>query len=164
MLTTKQLQEIFVNSKTLTETKFKNAVKQAKKSNLSVEQYLIDKKGFHDEVLYKMAADYYKYNYIDLSKTRITKKILVITPESLAQKNQVVIFEKDDKKKIIKIATACPHDYPTIEFLERKTGYMSEIYVTTPANIKKAVDQYRKTFEQEFKELLKTTEDEEIKF
>lgn len=155
MLTETQIHDIFLSTKTMTEEDFNKALNAAKKAKISLEDFLIEKKKFHEEVLYKMAAKYYKLPFIDLTNKRISKDNLIIIPEEMAQKHQTIIIDKNDNKKQIVIATAKPNDYETIEFLEKKTGAKAKIYVTTPAIIETAIAQYRKSFEQEFKEMLK---------
>lgn len=156
MLNKFQIHDIFLSTRTMTEKDFNKALRAAERAKMSLEDFLIQKKKFHDEVLYKMAADYYKIPFIDLSNKRISKENLIIIPEEMAQKHQTIVIDQNKLKKQIVIALARPNDYETIEFLEKKTGCKAILYITTPDIIESAIAQYRKSFEQEFKEMLKS--------
>jgi type IV pilus assembly protein PilB len=148
MFNDKQLEKILVKSEILMKDKFLELAQEAQKLGKKTENYLIEKKLLTPLLLYENAASFYKLPFIDLKNQTIRKDILFIIPEPIASTHQIIAFDSDNKQ--IKIAVLDPEDLEIFEFIKKKTGLEPLIHLTTPDNIKDALNQYHKSLKAEF--------------
>lgn len=164
MLDTNIIQEILLNQQLTTEDEFKSLVIDAKKANLSLEQFLFKKKIITEESLYELVAKKTNVDFVNLKEVPVRKDILFSFPEPLAQSHHTVCF--DATEDVLKVATLTPHDVQLLDFLQKTTDKKIEAYLTTPSGLDEALKQYQKGLEAEFKDITKTEDtpaDDEIK-
>ncbi|TSC96326.1 MAG: Type II secretion system protein E [Parcubacteria group bacterium Athens1014_10] len=145
MLTTKQIKEIIINNKILSEKEFTDIGPEIKKSKLSLEEYLYEKKIISEDLFYEAVANYFNIPFINLKNKIILPDILQLIPESIAKTHKIIAFEKDDQ--ILKLACLDPKNLEIFDFIERKTNLKLKIFITTPLIIKETLKQYRKPLE-----------------
>lgn len=151
MLTSKQLKNILIKQGIISGKELELNLKEAKKENVPLEEYLKSKKLVSEEEIYQAAADYFKVPYIELKNLTIRKDILLLIPEPIAQTHKIIAFDKDEKE--LKIAALDPQDLEIFEFLRKKTGLDIKIHLTTPENLRDTLKQYHKGLKAEFKKI-----------
>ena len=144
-------------------------VKEAKEKdpNMALEAYLLKEKKMPEELLYRIAAQFYKLPFINLREHPIRQDILFLIPEPIAVSHKVVAFEKTDEE--LKVATMEPTDLQTFEFIRRKTNLKLRVYYTNPGSLETALKLYRQSLSAELGSLTSVShkgegeEDEEEK-
>ncbi len=116
-------------------------------SNLnSVESVFIELKKdstIDQEKLLMAEAAYYHFKYIDLLGTEITRDIVNVLPQNLAENYKLVVFGKRDKN--LQVALTNPAELKgqeAVEFIARQNGLNVEYYLTSVASFNQAFKQY----------------------
>ena len=129
-----------------------------KTKKTSLEVYLIKNKVISEELLYETAAQFFKVPFINLRDKKISKEILELIPEPIAQAHHLIALEKENKS--LKIACLDPEDLQTFEFIEKKVGLQLVINLTSPSSLKEALKQYHTTLEAAVQKITKKKEEE----
>ena len=125
----------------------KNYTAAALKTKKDLEQYLVDERIIDELELYNYAAEEMGVPFISLQGKEIKKEILNIVPAPLAQMHQMIAFSAT--KKEMCLAMLDPLDIQTTEFIQRKTGLIPKVYLTTPTDIKDALRRYHADLNEE---------------
>jgi|SRR3989344_4807243 len=136
--------------------KISRELASSKKSPLS--EVLLEKDLITDENLGKLIADFLQIPFVNLQKEAIPLEILRIIPEEVAEKQLAILFGKDEKG--FKIATSDPKNTDFINMAAKKTGSNLSIFFSTPRDIKKSLNLYKKELQNTFDELIKEQLDE----
>jgi len=149
MLDDKLLKDILLETGTFNKEGVAALVKEAKEhdAKISLESYLLKVKKMPEEMLYRIAAQYYKLPYVNLRDQPIRQDILFLIPEPIAQSHKVIAFEKTPEE--LRIATMEPTDLQTFEFIKRKSNLRVKVYYTNPASFDAAIKQYRQSLRAE---------------
>ena len=147
-------QEGKINENQLSAIKLESA-----NSGVYVEE-IIRKRNLVDETeLSKAKAKSLGVEYIDPSTLTIDSETLDLISAELAKKYLSVPF--DLKKGLLHLAMADPLDIPSIEILERKTGYKIKPYLSLPDKIQKTIiSQYGKSIGKDISDVLGSVESE----
>ncbi|HOY56337.1 MAG TPA: GspE/PulE family protein [bacterium] len=97
----------------------------------------------NQESLLMAEAAYYHFKYIDLLGTEITRDIVNILPQDLAENYKLVVFGKHDKT--LQVALTNPAELKgqeAVEFIARQNGLNVEYYLTSLASFNQAFKQY----------------------
>jgi len=105
------------------------------------------------EELIKLEAYILGIPFVSLDKEIIPPAILKIIPEPIARSHNIIAFRK--KENTLEVAMLDPEDLRTIEFLKKTANLKILPRLTTPEGIKNALQQYQKTLEAEFGEIIK---------
>jgi len=159
MINQKDLEEILLQNKILTEKQVKEAKDKAKKRGEIFESYLIEQKIISPELLYETAAKYYNLPFIELKNKTIRKDILETIPEITAQAHQTIAFDKTRKELLI--ATLDISNIELFDFLAKKTQLEVKIHITGPKDIQEVLKQYHKGLSAEFEEMEKDSQSDE---
>jgi type IV pilus assembly protein PilB len=155
-----QLKAFMMDGGLITSEKFDQCLKIAQEKGLKIEEVLVSEGIISENDLRKLEAYILGIPFIDLEKETIDPEVLKIIPESVARANNIVAFRK--KGNNLEVAMLDPEDLRAIEFLKKATPYRILPRLTTPESIKHVLNQYQKTLEAEFGELVKK-EEKEIK-
>lgn len=153
-LTEKQLKNILLQSEIISEEDFNSAREESIRLGQSLTNVLIGRGDITESYLIELVGSYFNIPIVNLEQITIPKEILEIVPETYAKAKNLIIFEKDEQKKIIKIAMLDPLDYETIEFLRVKTGYWIEPYFVTSSGLKYGLKQYKQRLGVKFNEVI----------
>jgi type IV pilus assembly protein PilB len=123
-------------------------------SEMGLENYLLKVKKMPEEMLYRIAAQYYKLPFINLRDAPIRQDILFLIPEPIAASHKIAAFDATEKE--IKIVTLDPTDLQTFEFIKRKTGKKIKVFYTNPASLEEAMRQYRQSLSAELGSITKS--------
>lgn len=149
-----QLKAFLLDSGLITEEQFEKALKKADKTNQKVEDVLVSEGAIKEEELIKLEAYILGIPFVNLEKEAVSPEILKIIPEPIARKYNIVAFRK--KLNNLEVAMLDPEDLRTIEFIKKKEiGLKILPRLTTSESIKNVLQQYQKTLEAEFGEIIR---------
>jgi type IV pilus assembly protein PilB len=149
-ITKEKLKELLVDSGAISENIFASAVEESVRLGQTLPDVLIGRGDITEEYLLENLESYFDAPLVDLRKKTFTKDILDLISENYAKSKNVMVFEKDLKKQVVKIAMADPLDYDTIEFLRAKLGMEIEPYLSGRSSLKYGFKQYKQQIGQEF--------------
>lgn len=149
MLNDELLKKILRDTGTFDANGLKQLAKEAKDKdpNMSLETYLLKEKKMPEELLYRLASQFYKLPFISLKGQPIRQDVLFLIPEPIAVSHKIVAFEKTEEE--LKVASLEPTDLQTFEFLKRKTNLKLKVFFTNPQSIEDVLKQYRQSLSAE---------------
>jgi len=150
---TQQLKAFMLDAGLITETQFDKVQIRAKKKRQKIEDILVIEGLISQEELIKLKAYILGIPFVNIEKDIIPPEILKIIPEPIARKHNIIAFRK--KENNLEVAMVDPEDLRTIEFIKKKANLKILTRLTTPAGIKNALQQYQKTLEAEFGDIIK---------
>ncbi len=148
-----QLKAFMSDAGLIKESHFDEALKQAKKENKKIEDYLIDEGLVKREDLIRLEAYILGIPFVNLENDKISSEVLRIIPEPIARSHNIVSFRK--KGKNLEVAMLDPEDLKTIEFVKKKANLKILPRLTTKKSIENVLSQYKETLEKEFSDIIK---------
>ncbi len=149
-----QLKAFLLDSGLIGEEQFEKAFKKSEKTNQKVEDVLVSEGLISQEELIKLKAYIMGIPFVNLEKEMVSPEVLKIIPEPIARKHNITAFRK--KLDSLEVAMLDPEDLRTIEFIKKKEPGLKILpRLTTPESIKNVLQQYQKTLEAEFGEIIK---------
>ena len=148
-----QLKAFLLDAGLVTEEQFEKALKKAKSSKKKIGDILISEGLITQEQLIKLEAYILGIPFVNLEKEIVPPKILRYIPEPIARAHNIVAFRK--KGANLEVAMLDPEDLRTIEFIKKTANLKILPRLTTPAGIKNVLQQYQKSLETEFGEIIK---------
>lgn len=124
----------------------------AQNSRINLQEAIIEKDIISDEKLGLLIANFFKYPFVNLSKSSIPEQIFHIVPERLARKYKVISFEKDQEG--IKLAMVDPTNTKIQDAIFQKTGLKATPYLATERDIENSLAVYKKDLQKTLDELL----------
>jgi len=132
--------------------KLKEAFKESQTNKTPFDEILLSRELISDENLGKVISESIKIPFINLSKVHIADDLLLVVPEILARKSNLIAFERG--KDGIKLAMNNPKDEELISLISKKTGEKIIPYFATKRDIASALKAYQKEMQRTFNELL----------
>jgi type IV pilus assembly protein PilB len=128
----------------------------------SIEE-IIKSRGYVSEEDYVMAyGELYGIEFVTLNPSQIDSKFLDLLPLNVAKRHNIAPFALQDKN--LSLAMADPMDLPTIDFVERKTGFKVIPYIATQKNIDNVLDSQKGSeLTEEITEAMKTLDQNTLK-
>ncbi len=154
-----QLKSFLEDSDFIDNKKLETVFAEAEKSKVYLGDLLIKKELISEMNLKRMHAYILGIPFVDLEKKEIPKKVLQIISESIAKKNNVIVFKKDGDK--LRVAMLDPGNIQIIDYLKKKTGFNIIPCLTTEESIKESLKQYKKSLQAEFGEIINSEVNEE---
>jgi len=148
-----QFKAFLLDAGLVTEEKFDKALKKAEKTKQKVGDVLVSEGLVTQEELIKLEAYILGIPFVNLEKEAISPEVLKIIPEPIARSHNIVAFRK--KGQDLEVAMLDPDDLRTIEFIKKTANLRILPRLTTPESIKNVLNQYQKTLEAEFGEIIK---------
>lgn len=148
-----QLKSFLFDSGLVTEEQFEKSLKKAEKTNQKIGDVLVSEGVVSQEELIKLESYILGIPFVNLEKEIISPKILRIIPEPIARSHNIVAFRK--KGNSLEVAMLDPEDLRTIEFLKKIANLKILPRLTNSNSIKNVLQQYQKTLEAEFGEIIK---------
>lgn len=156
--TQKQIKEITVQGKILNEKEYDLIIADAQKNKIAVLDHLINKKIVSEDLFYSIAATVLGLPFVNLRTAVIPDDILHLVPEPIATAHDIVAFKKDEKT--LSVATTEPNDLTIQEALQKQTGLVLAVHLTTPSALKEARKAYHKELAKEFQEEMNGKDEE----
>ena len=138
--------------------KLKEAFKESQTNKTPFDEVLLSRELISDENLGKVISESIKIPFINLSKVHIADDLLLVVPEILARKSNLIAFERS--KDGIKLAMNNPKDDELIALISKKTGEKIIPYYATKQDIANSLRYYQKEMQRTFNELLNQTVEE----
>jgi len=148
-----QLKAFLLDAGLIREEDFDKASKKAQNSDQKVGDVLVSEGKINQEELIKLEAYILGIPFVSLEKEIVPPEILKIIPEPIARSHNIVAFRK--KGQDLEVAMLDPEDLRTIEFIKKTANLRILPRLTTPASIKNVLNQYQKTLEAEFGDIIK---------
>jgi len=152
-----QLRAFLLDAGLVDKEKFEKAKEKAEKTNQKIGDILVSEGLITQEELIKLEAYILGITFVNLEKETVAPEILKIIPEPIARSHNIVAFRKNGQN--LEVAMMDPEDLQTIDFIKKKTNLRILPRLTTPEGIKNVLQQYQKTLEAEFNDIIK----EEVK-
>jgi len=147
-----QLQEIFVGGGVVSEKDFNEIVAQSKIKEISLLTTITKIKGIDEKQLGQVIANHFNIPLVDLATINIPDDILNIIPETIAKRQQAVIFEESDTD--IKIALGNPSDTLLAEFIALKTKKNVQMFYAVESDLEHVLSYYNTDFQKLFEKLV----------
>ncbi|MFH2062671.1 MAG: GspE/PulE family protein [bacterium] len=149
MLSNELLKKILRETKTFDAKGIKELDKELKETDpeMPLETFLLKEKKMPEEMLYRIAAQFYKLPFVSLRERPIRRDVLFMIPEPIAVSHRLVAFDQTDGE--LQVATLEPTDLQTFEFIKRKTNLRLVIHYTNPSSFDQAMKQYRQSLSAE---------------
>ena len=150
----KQLKEFLLDSALITEADFESALAEAAKSKnkLTAGHILINNGKISENDFHRAEAYVLGIPYASLKDKNIDPGVLVLIPEPIARKNNVIAFNR--VKDSLEVAILDIKDLPCVEFIKKKIGLQILPRLTDKDSIKSALLQYQKSLHAEFGDVI----------
>ena len=148
-----QLKAFLLDSELVSKVDIETAEKEASKSDQRLGDILISKGLIKEDELIRLQAYILGVPFINLEKEKINPDTLRIIPEPIARRHNIVAFKKTGKD--LEVAMLDPDDLSTIDFIKKQSDLHILPRLTTAASVKHALQQYQKSLEAEFGEIIK---------
>ena len=107
-------------------------------------------------------GELYSIEFVLLNPSQIDQKLLDLVPLAVTKKHSIVPFALEGTN--LSLAMADPMDLPTIDFVERKTGYKVIPFISTQKNIESVLESQKGTeLTEEISEAMKTLSQNTLK-
>jgi type IV pilus assembly protein PilB len=112
----------------------------AKKEDKAVGQCLTNLGYASGEDVAQALAEFYKFEYVDLSSIRIPDTVIQLVPESVARENKIIPISDEDGT--IKVLVSDPFDIETIEKLRFILNKKIDTALAPQEHIQEAINKY----------------------
>ena len=134
----RNLREILIEDKLISEEQLKAAEEASKKDNKPLQQVLAEMKLIPELKLLKVLADEWGFKAVDLSKVEAPPEVVQLLPEHIARKQICVPFARQENDLFL--AMSDPRDFLIIEDISLRTGLDIKPYLALAPWILKVLD------------------------
>ena len=143
-----KLYQILKDSGYIPADQLQEAYQEARELDRSLSDTLLFKGLISEEALGKLIAENLKVPYISLKNRLIPDKILSFVPEKLAINFRMIPFEENEKG--LSLAMENPANFEALEIVKRRTPLTVNAYYTTPADLDRSLNQYKRDIKKRF--------------
>jgi type IV pilus assembly protein PilB len=156
-LNEKTIIELLDNSGLVTKTDISVALKKSKENNQSLGSILVSNGKLTEKDWNKIQATALGIPFINLEKEKIDPEVLTLIPEPIARNNNIIAYKKSNIG--LEVAMLDVEDLPVIDFIKKKVGLRILPRLTSSASIKHALNQYKKSLQADFEDIIKKESD-----
>lgn len=120
---------------------------------MPMQQLALRKELITSEALTKLFSEYTSIPFVQIDPKTITPEALEKIPEHIARQYNCIVFEVEEDDTL-HLAMEDPDDIEAINFLQKRIGTNTRIYVSTHDNILAALDAYRSDVDKELSEVV----------
>jgi type IV pilus assembly protein PilB len=153
LLSDDQLKKLLLEHHVVGETSLRTVENNARNTNSTLWDALIESNTLSDEDLGIMVSMYLQLPFVKLSKMQIPEDAFHIVPERIARRQKVVAYAKDASG--VKLAMADPHNTLVQEMIAKKTGLPVTAYFATDRDIYGVIRIYRRDLQKTLDKLIK---------
>lgn len=153
-ITEGKLKTLLVDSSAVTADVFDSAIEEARRAGQQITDVLVGRGDIPEYYLVQLLQKYLDVPSIDLRSLQIPKEVVEMISESYAKSENVMVFECDKEKNVVKIAMLDPADYNTINFLSFKFNRRIEVYITTLESLRYGLRRYKERIGVDFNEII----------
>ncbi len=147
-----QLKAFLLDAGLIKEKDLKEAEQTAKKGSAELRDVLLAEGLIAEEELMKLEGYILGIPFVNLAKEKIAPEVLKIIPEPIAKAHNIVAFRQ--KGQELEVAMMDPDDLATIDFIKKKANLKILPRLTTSESIKYVLQQYSKTLQAEFGDII----------
>ena len=138
-ITGKFLSDILYKKNLITDDQLEKILKIQKNSGDDIQKIIIDLSILKKDEMMLALADEIGEKYVNLNDTTIDPTVVVLIPEEMARRHQLIAIDKDEKK--LTVAMANPLDVFAFDDLKIRLGYDINSVLSSGEDINKALDE-----------------------
>lgn len=146
------LNQTLVNSGYLTQEQYDSALRSAQDMGKPITDILLFRGLITEEALGKLVAEYYQVPYVALKNQPIPPEVLAYIPEKTAVAFRIIPFAIQGNQ--LSLAMENPQDIEALEFAKRSSNMGIVPYYVNPADLSRALGQYKQNIKQEFEKII----------
>lgn len=139
--------------KIIDESVLESAIETSKLKKENIGKTLVDKDLISEANLTKIISDIINIPFVDLSSVSIPNEVLMEIPETVATKQKVIAFKKNEKG--LHLAMLDPNNFEIIDFVKKKTGLPVFAYLASEGDLYRTLNLYTANVEEAFDEIIK---------
>ncbi len=147
-----EIKKLLLAQKTITETDWENAKKNASRRRRGIEEVLIERGFFNEQFLYEVIGDYLKIPYANLRKIKLDLEIINLLDEKIARSVQAIPFAIENDK--VKVAFVNPLNQENMKLVVQGLQKNITPYLTSSKNFFFAAHLYEKNITEELHEII----------
>ncbi len=149
-----QLKTFIVESGLVSRKDMEQAESMAKEKSTSLRDAVVTLGLLSEDEVRRMQAHILGIPFVSLSKAKIDLDVLMLIPEPIARKNNIIAYKKDGTS--LEVAMLDTNLLAAIDFVKKKVGLKILARLTDTASIKSALLQYQKTLKEEFGDIIRS--------
>lgn len=148
------IEDILARKGLLTPDQLNFVKKESKRRSESGEKVITQMGWISEDNLVAAKAEVIGVPYVDLAKKPISPEVLAYLPEEVAKRFTVIPIAKE--AQVLSLAMVDPLDLQSLEFLEKKSGYVIRPFIATAESINRSIaEQYTQSLSAEVGEALR---------
>lgn len=153
-ISNENLNKILIDSGLIAQEQFDEAKQDTFKTDVTVAGALISKGLITERILAETLSDFFQVQMIDLEKMKIPMDVLHSLPEQFSKTRRAVVFEINEKDKIVKVAMEDPADLETVDLISARVGMQVVPHLSTRSDIKSVFKEYKRDIYKEFDNII----------
>jgi len=145
--------DLLNNSGLVTKTDILNAQKKGSETNQSVGSILVNEGRLTETDWNNIQAIALGIPFISLKGEKIDRDVLNLIPEPIARSNNIISYKKTNLG--LEVAMLDVDNLSVIDFIKKKVGLRILPRMTDGASIKEALNQYKKSLQADFEDIIK---------
>ena len=147
-----QLQKFILDSGLVTRADISDAERRAEEKDQSIGDVLVSSGKLSPSNLKRMQAYVLGIPFMSLNGAKIDASVLTLIPEPIARTHNIIAYKKSPEG--LEVAMLDVDDLPVIDFIKKKVSLKILPRLTDDESIKSALQQYKKTLQAEFSDII----------
>ncbi len=139
---------------------FKSLLKKSQTFDKNLTEIIFEESNKSADEVLTILADFFSLPTVNLRERIISRQILNLIPKEFAEQYSVIIFKKD--RDTIRVATSVPENNKILNIIEKQTNLKTELFLTTPSDIKNALQKYSSELSEEFAKIIEDSTKETL--
>lgn len=144
------IKKLLLKSNTLTEEEFGAVERESQRTGVPIIRLLISGNRLTQSYLNELIGNFLNIPIFDFKASQLKPETIEVLPETIARRRQVIVFEKNPKKNVFKVAMADVTDIENINFLKEYLKGEIEPYIASLGDLKLGFRLYKKKLAKEF--------------
>jgi len=138
-----RLWKLFEKDGFLTKKQFKEAIRLAEKEKRYLTEMILEDDSLPEDKSLEVLSEFFNLPVVYLRNKVISPQVINLLPKEISEEHRVIVFKK--VKDEIFVATTAPENKQIIKFIGKKTELTPKVFITTPKDIKLALNKYNNT-------------------
>lgn len=153
----KTIIDLLNSSGLVTKTDISVAQKKSQETGQSLGSLLVSGGKLTEKDWNKIQALSLGIPFISLEGEKIDSNVLTLIPEPIARSNNIIAYKKTNLG--LEVAMLDVENLPVLDFIKKKVGVRILPRITSSASIKEALNQYKKSLQADFEDIIKKESD-----
>lgn len=136
----------------LSKNDWRDIERRSKNEQRPILDILYEDERVDDESLLEHLGEHFTVPTVLLRDKVISPYVLQLIPKEVAERHNLIVFKK--AQQTIHVAVTDPTDTQSVDFVRRHTKLEPEVFVTTPADIRQALQRYGTNLSEEFESII----------